>query len=125
MMQNIIVKRQTVNLEALDETIRAALGDVVTGVSSRPGAVVVHLIDAATTTQANQAQQIVLNHDASELTAEQTAEAQRRQHLETAREANRSNLDAEGISTADVTTLKQVARKVAWLEQEIRDLRGS
>lgn len=66
----------------------------------------------------------MLNHDASVLTADQTDEAQRRQRLQAARESNRNNLDAEGISTADLTSLKQVARKVAWLEQEIRDLRG-
>lgn len=44
-------------------------------------------------------------------------------HPDESRAANRHNLDAEGISIADVPTLKQVARKVAWLEQEIRDLR--
>jgi len=33
----------------LDETVRAALGEVVAGVSARPGAVVVHLTDTATT----------------------------------------------------------------------------
>lgn len=123
-MQDIIVERYTVNIEALDETIRAALGDVVTGVSTRPGAVVIHLTDAASKSQANQARQIALDHDASILTDEQTAEAARIQKLQTARLANRTELDAEGIGTADLTTLKQVARKVAWMEQEIRDLRG-
>jgi len=123
-MPEIIVERQTVNIPALDQAARAALGDAVVGVSRRPGAAVIHLIADATRGQIEQARQIMLEHDPSLLTTEQTAEARRIQRLQAARQNNTTELDAESINSTDLTTLRQLARKVAWLEQEIRDLRG-
>jgi len=124
MMQNIIVERHAVNIEALDAELRSALGDVIAGMSTRPGAIVVHLSDAASKSQANQAQRLVLDHDATQLTSEQSGEVDRIQRLRAARQANRTALEVDGISNNDVDTIKRLARKVAWLEQEIRDLRG-
>ena len=52
---------------------------------------------------------------------EQTRE-QRRQRLDSLRLDNRSDLDVAKFS--GLSPLDELARKIAWLEQEIRDLRG-
>ncbi|MBI5671127.1 MAG: hypothetical protein HZC41_24285 [Chloroflexi bacterium] len=53
--------------------------------------------------------------------AEQTRQ-QRRQKLDGLRQSNRSDLDLAKF--AGQSPLDDLARKVAWLEQEIHDLRG-
>ena len=113
-MKNVIVERQNINTQALDGELRAALGALVYGISASRGQVVVHLDSAASAQDEAQAEQIVIDHDASQLTAEQQAQAD----LEAERDSYASPLDPQAIS------LEDLASRVAWLEQEIRDLRG-
>jgi multidrug efflux pump subunit AcrA (membrane-fusion protein) len=113
-MQNIEVTKSIVNVAGLDAELRNNLGDVVKGVSVRRGQVIVHLDDRVTAAQVSQAQQIVLDHDASQRTPEQSA----RQQLEADRKIYRQLFDPASIN------LQQLAERVAWLENEIRDLRG-
>jgi hypothetical protein len=113
-MQNIQVEKAAVNTSALDAELRNNLGNIVKGISSSRGQVIVHLDDNATAEQVSQAQQIVLDHDESQLTSEQLA----RQLLEVDRESYRVAFDPASIS------LQQLAERIVWLEKEIRDLRG-
>lgn len=65
------------SVPALDEALKTALGGAYLSLSVVPGKVLLHLSDSATDTEANQAQQVVLNHDFNRRTAEQTAAVQR------------------------------------------------
>jgi hypothetical protein len=95
-MPDIIIDRPLPSseaAEALDLALRAALGDKCTGVSARVGGkdalkhtITVHLSDKATAEDDNTARQIVLAHDFSTRTPEQTARAERKQVLSAARD---------------------------------------
>lgn len=113
-MENIIVERARVNPDVLDAELRSALGDLCFGVSSGRGQVTVHLDDAATQAQINQAQKIVADHDETQNTPAQQA----RQALEMERESFAVPLNPQKI------TLKNLAARVAWLEKELRQARG-
>lgn len=77
-MDVTVVKAQ-VNMAALVEALRSALGaELVSGVSTGKGRVRVHLADHATAEQQAQAESIVMNHDPLILTAEQRAREQER-----------------------------------------------
>jgi len=122
-MNNIIIERSTINAEALDSDLRAALGAAITGVSIANGKLVIHLNDSATPQQEIQARQIVQNHNPAQLAPAQQAEAQRRQRLDQARqESALQALDVQDYSKMD-PAIRRLAQKIAWLEQEIADLR--
>ncbi len=73
---DIVIERKMVNLEALDDGLRAALGALVQGVSWRRGAVVLHLHPNVTPAQVAQARGIAQAHDPAALTpAQQRAQA--------------------------------------------------
>jgi hypothetical protein len=82
----------------------------------------VHLVRETPTEQVQQAEQIVRDHDPTQLTPEQQAELLQRQNLLQARADNPTLLDIDGYSSSD-TLIQQLAYKIQWLEQEIRDLR--
>jgi hypothetical protein len=118
-MRDVVITKVNVNIEAVDAALRAALGATSSGVSASGDEVVVHLDDAATPTQIQQAQQIVASHDPQVLTPEQQAEANRRQALKQAQQA----AEALPLSPSDFTGKQQaLAQKVLWLEQAVRDL---
>ena len=102
-MQNVIVERQDINVEALDGELRAALGALVYGISLSRGEVVVHLDSAATAADEAQAEQIVVDHDETQLTAEQQAQAD----LEAERDSYASPLDPQAVTLQDLAARKR------------------
>lgn len=122
-MKTLTIARNTVNIEALDEALRSMLGAEYSGLSTRPGEVLVYLEDSAATAQAQQAEQMVIDHDASILSASQQARIDNEAALQQARldNADALNLSAYDSAAAEVQAL---AQRIAWLEAEIRDLRG-
>lgn len=115
------------NLDRLNEELAATLGDAGEGrlwygVSSTGREVIVHLADTATAEQSAVIRSVVQRHDATQLTAHQQAEQTRKALLEVMRTANTTALDeAAFASTPD--HVQTLARKIAWLEQEVIALR--
>jgi hypothetical protein len=120
-MRDITLDRQFVNLEALHADLRAALGGIVRGVSSGPYGLRLHLTDDASDSHIEQAVTLAFSHDPTRLTPRQQAEAERELQLELARAANATPLNLADYSASDLL-LQTLARKVAWLEQELAAL---
>ncbi len=122
-MKDIIIERSTVNIEALDADLRAALGAATSGFTLGGGKVVVHLVDTATPQQEDQARQIVLNHDPTRLTPEQQADILRQAKLDQARkDYGAAEIDLT-IYSGQGPIIQLLAQKIAWLECEIAGLR--
>ncbi len=118
-MNDVVMQKASINPEALDSDLRAALGGAVNGVSYSTGQVTIHLDDAATPSQLQQAQQVVLNHDPALLTAAQQEAVARQEALAQLEEA----AAAVTLKLADFPGAQQgLAQKVLWLEQAVRDL---
>ncbi len=62
-MKTIQVERSNINIEALDATLRTALGNGTTGLSYQKGIVIVHLVDSVSADQEKQARTLVEMHD--------------------------------------------------------------
>jgi hypothetical protein len=122
-MKELILSKSPVNTPLLDSELRNALVSAYLGLSTRLGEVIVYLEDSASSEAMQQAQALVLVHDANGLSPEQEAELARQEALASARSAHVLSLDLEDFeaSAQDVQTL---ASYLAWLELEIRDLRG-
>jgi hypothetical protein len=106
----------------LDEELRAALAGLTSGISANGSEVIVHLDDSATPAQIAQARRIVEQHDASKRSPAQQERADRAAKLEQLRRDKGAALDGERLpNTAE--GFRQLARKLAWLEQEIEALR--
>jgi hypothetical protein len=123
-MHEITLEPKSINIEALDGSLRNALGAVFIGISTGPYGVRIHLVDAATSQQIAQARAVAQTHNPMQLTPQQQSEQQRHQRLEASRSANSADLDVLAYQNADVL-LRQLAQKIAWLEQEIADLRAN
>ena len=121
-MQTFTMTRDATNVEALDTTLRAALGSPFSGISTHAGIVTVHLADEVSQEQIAQAQLIVETHDPALLTADQRASNDQQQALTAARNANITPLNGDDYTT-ESALIQQLAHKIAWLEQEITDLR--
>ena len=72
-MDEITVALAALNPPALDAALRAALGDLIAGVSAAHGEVRVHFTRRASASEAELARQIVERHDPAELSTEQRA----------------------------------------------------
>jgi len=122
-MKELNLSKSPINPSLLDSELRSSLGDAFLGLSTRPGEVVLFLEESLSGELLQQAQSIVMNHDASALSPEQQAALERQQALEAGRQANAEPLDSSDFaaSAQDVQTL---AARLAWLELELRDLRG-
>ena len=121
-MREINIDIASINIQALDGALRAALSDVFVGLSTGPSSVTVYLTDNASDEQEQQARDIVEGHDPMQLTPEQQAEIERQQQLAELREAN-SEPFAMGDYDAQPSLIQQMAQRIAWLELEIADLR--
>jgi hypothetical protein len=122
-MRDITLERAPVNAAALDAALRAALGEVVIGISASRDQVTVHLTDDATTQQLQQARAILVAHDPVQLTPEQAAAQARQMQLVTARANNAEPLDTANFQASEPDVQALVAR-LMWLELELRELRG-
>jgi hypothetical protein len=129
-MREIQVKREIVNVEALNEALKDALGDVILGISAGPDGVIAYLADDATAEQSALAQKLIEQHDPTVLTPEQHVKLEQIQQLEQVRALGETNplpVDGEGYKTVAGLTdeaLLRMAQKVAWLEREIAATRG-
>jgi hypothetical protein len=120
----ITVQRSPVNIEALDAEVRAAFGPLTTGVSADPAGITVYLLDSATSAQAAKARALIIAHDPNQLTPAQQIAMQQQAKLEQTRRDNAArDLDVSAYA-AQPDLIQQLARKIAWLEQEIAALRG-
>lgn len=122
-MKQVVITKAQINPAALDAALRTALGAVYLGYSTRGGDVIVHLVNTATLAQTAQAGHIVRGHDPAVLTDEQEDALERQQLLADARAQNMALLDLL-LFDLQPDIVKRLARKIYWLEQEIRDLRG-
>ena len=121
-MKTITIAREQTNITALDEALDTLLANFYLGLSVYNGEVRVHLVRETPSELVRQAEQIVQNHDPSQLTLGQQAEIIKRQNLLQARTANPTLLDTVAYTGTD-PLVQQLAYKLHWLEQEIRDLR--
>jgi hypothetical protein len=121
-MHDITVERPPVNAEALDANLRAALGELVMGISATREQVTAHLSDDATPEQLRQARAILLAHDASQLTPTQATEQERQAQLVVARAENAQPLNPADFQ-ASASDVKALAARLMWLELELRELR--
>lgn len=113
-----------VNVEALDEALRTALGEAFAGLTTGGGRVVLHVAENTPPEAISQARSMVNRHDPAQLSTRQRAEQQRKARLQQAREQYRGS-DLDPVIFDQLTPeIALLARKIAWLEQEIADLRG-
>jgi hypothetical protein len=122
-MKELTLNKSLINTVVLDAELRTTLGADYLGLSTRLGEVILFLEDSASAEIVQEAQAIGLAHDPNVLSEEQQAELARQEALENARNTYAESLDLNefAASALDVQTL---ASLVAWLELEIRDLRG-
>jgi hypothetical protein len=119
----LTLKRDAVNLETLQEELTALAGEPVP-VRYANGEVSTSLPDRLRDAQVNQARRLILQHDPDQLTARQRATRDRQAKREQARrDLKGGELDLRAFDGKDPLLLA-LARKVAWLEQEIALLTG-
>lgn len=112
------LKREAVNLEALQEELSAIAGQTVP-VRYAAGEVSISLPDTLRENQVNQARRAILQHDPDQLTARQQAALDRQLQREQARrELKGVELDLKAFEEKD-EALRLLARKIAWLEREL------
>jgi hypothetical protein len=123
-MIEVIIQRAAVNIEALDTALRAALGNVATGISVGGGQVKLHLTDDATPAQVDTARALAVAHVPTDLTPAQQAALIRRQKLDQARrDYGASEIDLT-VYAGQNALLVALAQKIAWLERELAALRS-
>ena len=111
-----------VNPEALDASLRAALGATVKGISLRRGQVIVHLAADASPQQVASARSLVLRHDPQQLSEKQQEQKQREQQIKA---AHTDALAARQAATGNADINEQVAlltRRIDWLEKSLEAL---
>jgi hypothetical protein len=117
------------NRDALNAQLAAAFGVLYAGFAdreTRTGFVVtVNLTNAATPSDIEQLNTLMAQHDPAALTPEQQARKQREQKLSDARRDYRGSELNPADYAGEGALIQALARKLAWLEQEIADLRGS
>lgn len=126
-MTDILIERAA-NIEALEAELRADLGALVKGVSAGPYGVVIHLGAEAATRDIQQARAIAAAHDPAVRTPQQIAAHQRQQRLTQERVDHAEPLNPAdyipGAGAPEAELIARLAARLAWLETEIRDLRG-
>jgi hypothetical protein len=120
-MSDIKIDRQipTDARGALDEALRAAIGDNYAGMDAGKYGVIVHL-KIANTDHENTARQTVLAHDISARTADQMERAAKKNERQAARDAADTITLDESAFTGKQADL---ACMVKWLALEVKDLR--
>ena len=114
-----------VNLEALDEGLRALPGAPVVGISLNRGALIVHLAAEADEAQAAAIRSLVRDHDPQKPSAAQQAQKTRDAQLKSAHDDARAARQAAASDAATLTLEQQVAlltRRIDWLEKLLEAL---
>lgn len=126
-MTDILIEHAA-NIEALEAELRADLGALVKGVSAGPYGVMLHLGDQAAARDIQQARALAAAHDPAVRTPQQIAAGQRQQRLAQGRADHADPLNPAdyipGAGAPQAELIARLAARLAWLETEIRDLRG-
>jgi hypothetical protein len=122
-MQTLVFAPMRVNFDALDEQLRAELGEACYGISTQKGALMVFLRDGSDEATRQRAETIVRAHNPAQPSTSQQQIAQRQADLQKLREANTTPFDPKTLPTLD-PTLKFLLERVQWLEAELREMRG-
>jgi len=116
-------KVAAINAQALDYDLKTALGAVCSGFVYDGEHLRLVMDDKATASQILQAGGIIVAHDPSKLSDAQLKEIEQVAALERAREqVGDSKIDENKYG--DNNLLAELAKHVAWLELEVRQLRG-
>ena len=119
-----ISKVAGVNLEALDEGLRALPGAPVVGISLRRGALIVHLAAEADEVQAAAIRSLVSAHDPQKPSAAQQAQKTRDVQLKSAHDdalaARQAARDGATLTLAQQVAL--LTRRIDWLEKVLEAL---
>lgn len=119
----LLEKPELLNAEALEEQLRSIFGPALRGISTGSYGLRLHLAGPLSETQLAQARAAVRGHEAAKLTSRQQAALEVRQRLEQARMDNTTPLNLQVYGAQDVL-IRQLAQKIAWLEQELAALRS-
>jgi regulatory protein YycH of two-component signal transduction system YycFG len=117
-MRELEIQRAPINFLLLDAELRQAIPSVYVGLSRRQDVLVVHVQESVTLEQIGLVQHIVAQHNPAQLTPQQ----QREQQLHNLRQAQTALDTAEFVTES--AAIQTLAAKIAWLEAEIRQLRG-
>lgn len=115
------IERTDINVELLDSQLRAAGGADFYGLSLQRGGVILYVSDAISAEAQRTLGSIARQHDATQVTPQQQAQAERKVVLEQGR--TRAPIDEKQYEGSPAL-MQALAAKIAWLEQEVRDLRG-
>ena len=121
MREIIITDMSGVNLEALDASLRQALGAAVAGISLRRGQVIVHLAADVSPQQVASARSLVQRHDPLQLSTKQQEDKQREAQIKAAH----ADALAARQAAADGDVSEQIAlltRRIDWLEKMLEAL---
>lgn len=118
-----------INHDSLHAQLATALGPVYAGyadITTSDGVLVtVNLTGAATQTDIDQLNSLMAVYDPTQLTAAQQARQDQTQKLADTR-SNYQGVDLDPATySGEAALIQALARKIAWLEQEIADLRGA
>ena len=121
-MREIIIRDMSgVNLEALDASLRQALGATVAGISLRRGQVIVHLAADASPQQVASARSLVQRHDPQQLSQKQQEQEQREQQIKAAHtDALAARKAAKSGDVSEQIAL--LTRRIDWLEKMLEAL---
>lgn len=111
---------KSVNFQALDTELRSSLGAAYKALMVSDSMIRVFLNESVVRSTV---QRILEAHDPAKLTAEQQAEAAATAALATARAEHSAQLDLTAFA-GEAAAVQQLAAHLAWLELEIRSLRG-
>lgn len=106
------------NGELLHSEIEVGLPGMISGVSRNGNKTIVNVIKELNVLDRNALDMIVFAHDPTKLTYGQQKSADRQDDKEAGRAFFDVAVDPQAVTLADL------AERVAWLEQEIRDLIG-
>lgn len=120
-MLEIWIERADVNVELLDSQLRSVGSDLFYGFSAQQGGITLYMSNDVSSDLREQLEQMARDHDATQLTPQQQAAIARQEMLAQGRAAAPLDLADYAASSVEIQAL---ASKIAWLEQEMRDLRG-
>jgi hypothetical protein len=128
-MNQITYTLNGLNREALNHQLAQAFGPLYAGFAdreTRAGFVVtINLTSEAAPADLDRLNQLMAQYDPTVLTPAQQAQKQREQKLAEARRDYKGGELNPADYAGENALIQALARKLAWLEQEIADLRGS
>lgn len=116
-------EKTQVNIEALDTELRQQFGDTFVGLSTDSQNIILHFEDDVTDNGIQAARSMLAAHDPTVLTSSQAKQASRQQAIDLARSQFTEDLDVSSFDSQP-NLIRLLAERIAWLEQEVRDLRG-